>query len=822
MYLRVHSIMCTMCYIFVPNTRVIHAIKIVCTLYKVLLFTILIRSSDPGVITDDRAQQIIDQALKTSSLNQRNVVAVVTGLMGSGKTWFLSRLFHRPPPDLYTSTGLAEQSFRGLLHHIGAMTGIDSWKLFSNKDILELLAPLFLGGVREANMASVTANLIAMADPPDPATSNPLPLPAPPSMKTSPETASLSLLPFPTKPLSLPQESPTGQAMINIVKSTTGSTSELLLELVHMIDTGGQPELMEVMPSLIHNANLGVLVLNLVYGLDDHPPINFHMKGVAYERRFSSQYTGREIILKLAATFHAKKSCRKAGTVFRLLVVATHRDCVKGDLVARIAALNRELKCLLLPAFKQELILYETPDKIAFVLNLKNPDDTDKKVLKLIRTKVSERGLGEKFRVPGSFYVLEQDLLIFAGENKRYIVSLKECVQVGQRLKLNEEEVQAALVLFHRQNTFLYYRHVLPNHIFIKPQVLLDFVNSIVRFSYQVTEGGLHGVSADLVRSLEDGIITKEIINHDELSSLFVPDLYEPEHAIKLYCHNFTIAPLSHEQQQSKTAKKESRKAAQFECKGEYLMMCLLPAISDQKLSQHIPSSSDTVPLVVRFSKDCVPLSCFSSTISCLLSTYQWKVCRKDNGTPECLAHNIASLYDNNLPVKIILVDVARHVEVYIDSDEEDRDILPQICSQVCQTVFRAIKKVFDVMRLTEIDVSPAVLCPCKVIAEAHSACHFAALNKNYLRCSKTESRAGRADNQHMMWLSVDTKVKVEEKEVSSSEKSPTEQSTTAPGLTGKYIIKICPCMKTFFVISMTFPESNFRKFFGPQYFTHS
>ena len=265
--------------------------------------------SDPGVITDERAQQIIDQALKTSSLNQRNVVAVVTGLMGSGKTWFLSRLFHRPPPDLYTSTGLAEQSFRGLLHHIGAMTG--SWKLLSNKDILEVLAPLFLGGMTEANMASVTANLIAMADPPEPATSNPIPLPAPSSTKTSPETAPLSPFSSPTNALSLPQESPTGQAMINIVKSTTGSTSELLLELVHMIDTGGQPELMEVMPSLIHNANLAVLVLNLMYGLDDRPPINLHRKDVAYKRRLSSQYTGREIILKLASTFHAKKSCRK-------------------------------------------------------------------------------------------------------------------------------------------------------------------------------------------------------------------------------------------------------------------------------------------------------------------------------------------------------------------------------------------------------------------------------------------------------------------------------------------------------------------------------
>ena len=77
---------------------------------------------------------------------------------------------------------------------------------------------------------------------------------------------------------------------------------------------------------------------------------------------------------------------------------------MKGDVVARIEALNRELRSLLLPAFKDELILFETPDKIAFVLNLKNPDDTDKKTLALIRTKVSERDLGVvfKFRAPSS------------------------------------------------------------------------------------------------------------------------------------------------------------------------------------------------------------------------------------------------------------------------------------------------------------------------------------------------------------------------------------------------------------------------------------
>ena len=49
-------------------------------------------------------------------------------------------------------------------------------------------------------------------------------------------------------------------------------------------------------------------------------------------------------------------------------------------------------------------------------------------------------------------------------------------------------------------------------------------------------------MSASLVTSLKDGIVTKDIIRHDELSSLFIPGLYKPAHAIKLYCHNFIIA----------------------------------------------------------------------------------------------------------------------------------------------------------------------------------------------------------------------------------------------------------------------------------------
>ena len=110
------------------------------------------------------------------------------------------------------------------------------------------------------------------------------------------------------------------------------------------------------------------------------------------------------------------------------------------------------------------------------------------------------------------------------------------------------------------------------------------------------------------------------------------------------------------------------------------------------------------------------------------------------------------SLFDPELPVEIILVDSTRHITVCIDADEEDREFFPEICSQVRETVLGALEKVLDVMRLTEIQVSAAVLCPCKESSEAHCASHFKLMTKYFLRCSKTNAHVGRAQEEHMMW----------------------------------------------------------------------
>ena len=773
----------------------------------------------------------------------RNIISVLTGLMGSGKTCLLSRVFNKPPPSVYTSTGIAEQSFRGWFHHIGSISsstlepfshertlkyladhfhqslnpadadreGIDNdhdsspvistentmplqtatpsssaYTLISDKTatlacaqtatpstVLETTAACTLSSTtatsypiltttpdqaatlsdpRTSQFSSSATLLTIYTTPPSPVTDAAT---STSSSLTTTTTTPSSLRPVvPTtnfKPATSLTKSKTSQLILRLVKAPKDSESPTRLELIHMIDTGGQPEYMENMPSLIHSCHLAVLVMSLQYDVDDHPSIHYHEEGKKYKRALQSQYSNRQIIQKLAATLQAKRFS-KEGESFRLVTVATHRDCVwRFKLGSRIRAYHQALSNILLPACEKELIRFSA-NEIPFVLNLKKPTKDDLLKLDLIREKISESGVGEVVKTPGVFMIFEQELTEYASNAGRNIVSVDECLEVGAKLRMEPDMVLSALIFFHRQFTFLYFRDVLPNLVFIQPQTPLDCINAIVQFSYKVEAGDLKGVSEELTSSLKNGIIIEEILNHQHLSKCFIASRYEPHHAIDLLCHTLTLAPLSCEPQldigsipKSLPIEREKR---------EYLMMSLRQAFSDKDITQYIPLGSQIAPLVVQFAKNCVPLSCFSRTISCLLAIYDWKLSRADDGSPECLAHNIVSLYKPQMPGQIVLVDMGHSIQIHIKVNKDtDPSHFHDICFQVRETVFTAIQQVFEILHLSKIEISRAFICPCSREPHNHSASVYQFKSQWMLNCSIVEKDVGAAEKKHIMWL---------------------------------------------------------------------
>ena len=706
-------------------------------------------------MSDERAQEIIDRALEACSLDMRNLVAVITGLMGSGKTWLLSRLFNQLPPELYTSTGVAEASIRSLLHRL-ANVSTNSWEPFSRDQIQQLLARLF-------QLLGVEPSASVAATPPSPSSS--LPPTSQLSSSTTPATppAQRSRGTQEASPASLPSPAPkssTMQSMVRLVK-TAKSSSEVMemLELVHMIDTGGQPELLESVPSLIHHCHLAILVLNLMFGLDEHPSIDYHEEGKTYKRLSPSQYSNRQIMQKLASTLQAKRFSQSEVQCFRLLVVATHKDCVpQGELPARVKAFDQVLRDILLPACEKELISFSA-SQIPFVLNLQEPDWDDLKRLDLIRSEVGKSEVGEVVRTPGAFLVFEQELMELAKKKDptRGILSLSECRAIGARLKMKQEDVEAALIFFDRQFTLLYFRKLLPNVVFTRPQTPLDCINAVVKFNYKVVSEEVMGITQKHVSSLKYGIITEEILGHKELMQCFVPGLYEPQHAIELLCHTFTLAPLSRDVQPTSdapTAATSSPTPSIKREKREYLMMSLRSAVPDKDIPRHLPPPSEIAPLVVQFTNNCVPLSCFSRTVSCLLAMYDWKLSRADDGSPLYLAHNIVSLYKPCTPGQIVLVDTGHNFQVHIRPGKGlDGKDMATICYQVKETILAAIKEVFSLLSFTGIEATTAFFCPCKKKPLLHSATPSLFNSKWLLSCSLTEQSVGPASDHHLLWF---------------------------------------------------------------------
>ena len=687
----------------------------------------------------------------------RNVVGVITGLMGSGKTCLLSRFFNQAPPDLYSSTGIAERSLRGLLRHLINIS-FSSWEHFTRTQILEFLACVFHDALPALDEVDLTSEASPFTPVPD------VNIPSfPPLQQKTPHPSHQRSLQL-ALPTSAPvTESPIMQSMVGLVKVPRVSSSQNRLELVHMIDTGGQPELLESLPSLINHSHLAVLVLNLIFGLDEYPTIDYHEKGKAYKRSLPFHYSNRQMMQKLASTLQAKRFSQEGDQCYQLLVVATHRDCVpEGELQARVKAFDQALRTILLPSTNDELICFSA-NQIPFVLNLKNPDKDDMIQLDLIRATISSSEVGEVVQTPGSFLVFEQVLMEFATiKVKRNILSLNECLLIGEKLKMKPEEVEAALIFFHNQFTFLYFRHILPDLVFTRPQTPLDCINAIVGFSYKVESKEVKCIKGNLVSHLRDGIITEEILSHKQLTQCFIPGLYEPRHAINLLCHTFSLAPLSHELQHITDITRYPVTSQDPPCirreKREYLMMSLRPAIPNKDIPQHLPPPSDIAPLVITFTNNCVPLSCFSRTISCLMAIYDWKLSRAEDRSPQCLAHNIVSLYRPQMPGQIVLVDMGHSIQVHIKLDSHTKaHSFHSICFQVRETIFAAINQVFELLNLAKIEVSHAFLCSCPREPLAHTASAYLFQSQWLLHCSIAEKDNGLAQSKHTVWLDVPT-----------------------------------------------------------------
>ena len=719
-------------------------------------------------VSIQEAELIVKRLLEQEgTFKQKNMVVVLTGLMEAGKSTLLRRLFGEDCSKDYTSTGAVEGSWRGLTHKT---LDVDEFKHLSLNDIFKLVAPL-LRKLLEKSTDNV---------PPGPEDENVIELEGVEGGNSG-EDGDI------TKEGSVDDSSDSedAEAIHEMARFITSEDGDYTIELASMIDTGGQPECLEVLPTLLHNSDLTLLVVNLKWM---HCKPTFHKDGERYRKHEPLLHSNKQMIEQVAHTVVSGQSNSK------ILVVATHRD--KDTTGIKLKDLNNFLRTAIPSshllaaksdkedtdkkdadkkdadkedadkedadkedadkedadkedADKEDADKEDADKEVAFDVNLANPQEYDKEMLKCIQECIKgATKLVEPTPVPPTFVLFESEIIQELTEKKKRhvkVLTFQECVHVGKRLKMNSDVVRSALLYFHKNNIFLFFEHFEHKSpelsfqlVFLEPQALINFVNKIVSISY--TDG------LESSHPLMQGFITDELFQDERMKELFVPGTYEAHHALKIFQGLYCIAEVSKPQQSKLSAQpkeseklewpEELKKPKELEWpekserpkeseqpeeskrpaeliqpklgKAWYIMMCLLPRIKNEEFEdkRELLLHRSVKPLYIQFGGYCVPNGCFGNTVACLLSNkFNWTIFIKDTEEPEMLTHDIVTLQTKS-KLKVSIVCRLKHFEVYGKEENGSQEL-----SLVREEILEAIRMVFNTMKIDKIKLLQGFKC---------------------------------------------------------------------------------------------------------------
>ena len=668
-------------------------------------------------MTPEKVRQILDASLQDGSLLSSYLKILAAGVARSGKTLSKKHVFGMEyDANCSSSTGVYEAPIFGVRHFSWELidASLRELKRLSHEGINEILAHKLRHGYLRGNVAQVAEDILKAS------------YEGWSSSATSEGVAESGVL------------TPSGDSAATnaVVTAFTKPEQQLAreeelfkLQVILFLDSGGQPQFHEFLAALSHNVSLILLFLKLNERLDALCHNAFtDEKGEWFEEQCPSLLTNEQMLVQFVHTMMCKPLAHNQSGHTRFMVIGTHRDLLQ-ECDETLAQKNERLASLFLPALEEVLIM--NGNDIIFAVNAKNPDEKDEECYALIRQKVADLSVALEVETPMSSLMFLNDLIRYGEEQRKRVVSMEECQAIAGRLKMDRQSLEASLVHFNNLSMFLYQPSVLPDRVFIDPQMPLDGVNRIVSHSYQIGCGAIKGLPPTESRLWKEGVVTSEMLKGEEFSSCFVSGLFEAKDAIRFFRSLYIAAPLN---------------------ESEFIMPAMLQAVSRHDVKQYLPAPSEHVaPLFLHFHKSRIANGVFCSTHTCMRSEYGWTTCyvkKRGKTVPACLFRNAVKLQHPTKSIKLTLIHAQKHFEVHLDAPPAE---LSSECPQIRAMLLDAVDRTAATFRFKNSRANVAFQCPCSP-DDVHTAIPNEAHSR--LKCTDTGdiSRGGLTAAQRV-WL---------------------------------------------------------------------
>ena len=282
------------------------------------------------------------------------------------------------------------------------------------------------------------------------------------------------------------------------------STELFDVDWIHLLDSGGQPQFLDILPLLFRNESLHIVVIRLTEGLDDKPKVRFYDKGKdVYTLPDHLTLSNREFIERACQMAEAQATSGKS--VAKVMVVGTHKDKLGINSEAKLKEINKELTKV--HQKYSRVLIRKSSDEVIFAVNAMAPDGEERQqyteeLQKCILEAVKETG--DVIDVPLKWLAFHLDLDKTGG-----IVRKSECYRRGEILGMGRSEVENALKFFDKFALLLYHPDDVPDLVFTKMYPLISRLSRLIKASF-ITPGSC--ITAPYDRLRQKGLFNKSFL----------------------------------------------------------------------------------------------------------------------------------------------------------------------------------------------------------------------------------------------------------------------------------------------------------------------
>ena len=257
----------------------------------------------------------------------------------------------------------------------------------------------------------------------------------------------------------------------------------------HYVDSGGQPQFLDVLPLLYRSPSHFIVVMRMTEGLDDRPKVRFYNQGDdVYKLPNNLVLTNREMIVRTCQIAQSIAKATSGRFVPRVFVMGTHKDklgflsCTRSCCIQK---LNEELS----PIYKlySDVMICKSPEELIFPINAmskgKERQQYTEEIQQHIRSATEK--CGKAVHVPLKWLTLH--LEIDKGEG---VVKMSECYEVGRKLGMREDRVHLALEFLNQAALILYYPKDVPDLVLTKMDPFTGRLSLLIKASFIPPDNG--------------------------------------------------------------------------------------------------------------------------------------------------------------------------------------------------------------------------------------------------------------------------------------------------------------------------------------------